>query len=428
MNPFSKFVLATVVIALLLAHLHFTTFNIRLILFTVPILVAGIWSLAHKIRFSELNGVHYAVFGYLAAGFISVFHSSNSVYSLAYFGIYMSIVLVAYYAVRRCRSEQECIGLLLMFGRIILVFALASGLLIFSPAGWDMVSDSYRFRGLFNHPVSYGNLLAMFTIIWIVYAFFKKGILRINNIMICLLIFSQILLTQSRSPLIALFIVLLFFLVSMYHLRDRSRAATLIRSAALSVFIPIITVVLFLGQGDLIKHLVRGQYETFWQLTGRILMWQAAWQTWINNWLFGDGFAMAGRILTSSDIYNPVKVENPVFGIGGVTHLHNAWLQAAVQTNILGTICFSLIILIVVKKVYSVFRRTSVCSSPLLAYSIAGILLFSLIIMMVGSAPAAGRDMYVFIFYFTLFAADKYVLPKNKRIQRTGGKSIAVYQ
>lgn len=419
MTQLAKIGFISVVVAVVIAHFYFVNFYAKLVLFAIPIVIAALWSLAHPSHFRRFTAIQYVVAGYLLAGFISVFHSSNTIYSLSYYFIYLSLILIAFHAVRMCRSEQECMRLLWSIGRVILVVVLVSGIFIISPASWNLAMGVQRFKGIYLHPVSYGNLLALFLIIWIGYTFYRKGPSRLLHYLICLAVLIQIVLTKSRTPIFALIGVALYLLASTYYLRDRSRDAVLLRSAFMSISIPLVPIIILQWGGDVVRFMIRGQGDTFFQLTGRIFMWQVAWQQLTHNWLFGEGFAMAGRILVESRVYlNPEIVDNPVLGIGGVTHLHNAWLQAALQTNILGTIFFSILIIMLGKKVYLALRGKAVSSSPFLTYVCSGILFFTFIIMFVTSTPADGRDITLFLFFFTLFAADKYILRVPKRNSR----------
>ncbi len=176
-----------------------------------------------------------------------------------------------------CRSEQECIRLFWSIGRVILVLALISGILVMSSGNWVFLNGVNRFRGIYMHPVAFANVLVLFLIIWTGHTFSQKGISRILHYCIYLFVLVQIVLTNSRSPIFALIGVVLYMATATYYLRPRTRESVLLRSTFISFSIPLVPIFIIQLGSTIIRFIVRGQSETFFELTGRLLMWKVAW-------------------------------------------------------------------------------------------------------------------------------------------------------
>jgi len=390
---------------ILIANFHFVNFYTKLILFTIPIIIAFLLSIKYFGHFKKLTIFAIVVFGYLLACLISVFHSINPSYSFANFVIYLSLVLIAYHLVHLCKDQTEYIYLIRTAALMIFCVVIISLIFIAHPSSWISLNDVNRFQGVYIHPVSYATMLTLSLIILFGYNNYNKSNSFWGNVLMYLILIIQIILTLSRSPIIALIATIIIIATAHAHLRKKIKIKTLL---LFSILIGII----FFGSTMIIEYIIRGQHDTFWQLTGRVRMWAEAFAVFQNNPLYGNGFGMAGVHLIDSGMYrSPDIIDNPVFGIGGVTHLHNAWFQATLQTNILGSICFSIMIILVIKKIVTIIKYSTKNISNNFIIPISGSLLFLLLISMVTSMPAMGRDIIVFIFFFEGFAADKFISP-----------------
>jgi O-antigen ligase len=207
------------------------------------------------------------------------------------------------------------------------VFMILVGFLIrFIDPGW-VISHGGRFRGLFGNPNGMGIfIILLFALTLIARDYFKALITKSDMRWIFITILGALVLSGSRSALIA---VVLFYLFSRFY--KFSPFLGFILFIAVSVGAEILSqnlvpIVQALGLSDYFR------VETLEDASGRYIAWEFAWDAIQDNFWLGRGFSFDEWLMRENqDFLNDLGHQ------GGV---HNTYLIIWLNTGIIGLLLF----------------------------------------------------------------------------------------
>lgn len=232
------------------------------------------------------------------------------------------------------------------------------------------------------YPAQNGNSLA-FVSAFIVYT----GISRLcrereNRIFYGVLIISAfvtLILTQSRTSLVALFLALFVF----FYFDKRKKF--LIWGAIIGG-----PAILYSGATVLFAdYFMRSQSkELFTSLSGRTHGWEAAWISFLENPVFGSGFAAAAR--------------TQILGIGGASTLHGSIFDVMVGVGLIGLIPWLLAIVLSLLGIYKLRKFEHPWITSTLGRNIHAEMLGLFVLVGVRSSTSSGASMHEHTFMILL--------------------------
>lgn len=183
-----------------------------------------------------------------------------------------------------------------------------------------------------SYPVQNGNSLAFVSALVVfsrVCQLFRAKKKRMMSLLLISAAFVTLILGQSRTSLVALFVALFVF----FYFDKRKKY--LLWGGVIGS-----PVIIYSGFTTLFSdYFMRSQSkELFMSMSGRTHGWQAAWQSFLDNPVFGSGFAAAAR--------------TEILGVSGASTLHGAIFDVIVGVGLVGLIPWLSAILIGVFGIY----------------------------------------------------------------------------
>jgi len=183
-----------------------------------------------------------------------------------------------------------------------------------------------------SYPLQNGNSLAFVSALVVfsrVCQLFRTKKKRMLNFLLISAAFITLILGQSRTSLVALFVALFVF----FYFDKRKKYllwVAVIGSPA----------IIYSGFTTLFSdYFMRSQSkELFMSMSGRTHGWQVAWHSFLDNPVFGSGFAAAAR--------------TEILGVSGASTLHGAVFDVMVGVGLVGLIPWLTAILISVLGIY----------------------------------------------------------------------------
>jgi O-antigen ligase len=221
------------------------------------------------------------------------------------------------------------------------------------------------------------------------------GKTRLLAILVALVAFGTLVLAQSRTSFVGLFVA-----VTIYLLFDR-RIALLIFVAFLAIMVLLTSTVSDVAY----RYLLRGQDEhLLMSLSGRTHGWEVAWAMFKESPILGHGFAAAAR--------------TDILGISGASTLHGSIFDVLVGVGLLGLIPWTAAILITAARLLRLSfsrhpwfrtRQGRVAQAEMVG------LLSLLVVRSLTSSGLAMHD-YTFMLFLSIVA---YVTATNHRLRQS---------
>lgn len=322
---------------------------------------------------------HHNAFNLLIAIGMGAFIVASALWSaepfstFVYGGMVAGNILTAY-MLSRDFSAVQILNLIL---RIVLIFTAAALVLAFFEYGQIFYFDTHNrptalgtqpIRGFFNHKVSAGLYASMAIVIAL---HMLRGWRRSGAI---LLLSVFVVLTGSSTGLVLLPIALLvYFFVRAF----KSAKLTFPVAIILSIVTAVPIGGLILANFDRLLD-VLGRDST---LTGRTILWDWGYMTWLQRPLLGWGFSGYLNGPDATAINTTVRQMQNY----DVPHFHQSYLQTAVDLGVIGLLLLVVILLSIIRNSVRAIRSNDG----------AGVLTLSLTLVMIVSALA----MFLFIQY-----------------------------
>lgn len=247
--------------------------------------------------------------------------------NISYILLYFSVPGFIMYLIKKY-GELSILGIIRLCALILLI---GIGLRIVAPH--LVISHEIRFTGLFGNP----NGIAIFSFFtFALLKVFKEHLNKDNTLsnteywLIVFLIFGSLLLSRSRTSLLAM-VLFIFFNQFRSIPKIISFMTVLFMVAAYDFLLNgIISLIMQLGLGQAFR--IEGT-ESIEKASGRIIAWEYAWEEIQNSFYFGRGW-----IYDEIWIFGPIQEKlNLLNHQGGV---HNTFLILWLNTGLVGLVLF----------------------------------------------------------------------------------------
>ena len=354
--------------------------KIKIISATLFCLGSAIVSLKNYKKLLIVNKINLLILMYALIGFVSVFYSSNKIYSFYLITIYFFIIIISILL-----TKYNNLQIANIFFKIISVYLLINLLFLFNSNSWiQPLGDVVRYKGIYVHPVAFSTLMLLYITIGSFLADKKENNFYYIFIVIAIVL---ILLTRSRSSILILFIMLSYKVYLNSDKFFRNNKIILITAA-----VTLVSGFAIIFGNYIVDFILRGtDAQDLILLTGRIHMWEVALDYLQNNPLRPKGFGLSGELLYENNVYKS-EAEN------GVSHLHNAILQAGVQATIISAFIFFTLYVIMLKKLITIYQISDK-SVRFFTFALSIILIVN---MTVSVGLSMGRDLTALIFMYTI--------------------------